>query len=123
MRQALRTCPTNRLRSSSLPIAEPPPVGGHTGATTEPTTKPFDRTLSARRLSAVVVHLDVDVRVEQEQVHAVELDAIHLGLGRQVEHRVEVNARFSAGAAFADEAGPHGVVEFGVSCCDYVLRS
>ena len=37
--QAFRTCVTNALRSSSLPMAEPPPVGGHTGATSEPTTR------------------------------------------------------------------------------------
>ena len=37
--QALRTCVTKACRSSSLPIADPPPVGGHTGATSEPTTR------------------------------------------------------------------------------------
>src|SRR5207248_6098217 len=47
---ALRTWVTKFLRSSSLPIADPPPVGGHTGATSDPTTKPFDAILSARRL-------------------------------------------------------------------------
>ena len=47
MRQALRTCVRNFLRSSSSPIAEPPPVGGQTGATTEPTTKFLAPILSA----------------------------------------------------------------------------
>src|SRR5262249_49530546 len=32
------------------PIAQPPPVGGHTGATTDPTTKPFAAILSANCL-------------------------------------------------------------------------
>ncbi len=50
IRQALRTWPTNFARSSALPMAEPPPVGGHTGATSEPTTKPFARILSASAL-------------------------------------------------------------------------
>ena len=48
-RQALRTCVTKFLRSSSLPIAEPPPVGGHTGATSDPTTRLRDATWSASR--------------------------------------------------------------------------
>src|SRR5712671_1230855 len=47
IRQPLRTWSVNFLRSPSLPIAEPPPVGGQTGATTEPITSPRDRTLSA----------------------------------------------------------------------------
>ena len=45
--QALRTWVTNALRSSSVPIAEPPPVGGHTGATSDPTTRPRRAMLSA----------------------------------------------------------------------------
>src|ERR1039458_866567 len=49
IRQALRTCATKRCRSSALPMAEPPPVGGHTGATTDPTTRPSARTSSAKR--------------------------------------------------------------------------
>ena len=47
--QALRTWVTKFLRSSSLPIAEPPPVGGHTGATSDPTTRLREATWSARR--------------------------------------------------------------------------
>src|SRR5437016_1791301 len=46
---ALRTCVRKFQRSSSLPMADPPPVGGHTGATSDPTAKPFDAILSARR--------------------------------------------------------------------------
>ena len=37
--QALRTWVTKDLRSSSLPMADPPPVGGQTGATSDPTTR------------------------------------------------------------------------------------
>src|SRR4051794_14708749 len=50
MRQPLRTCSWNLRRSSALPIAEPPPVGGHTGAPTEPMTRLRACTLSASRL-------------------------------------------------------------------------
>jgi hypothetical protein len=34
------------------PIADPPPVGGQTGATTEPTTNPFEAILSATRFKS-----------------------------------------------------------------------
>ena len=40
MRQAFSTIETNLSRSSCEPIAEPPPTGGQTGATTEPTASP-----------------------------------------------------------------------------------
>ena len=52
------------------------------------------------------------MRIEQEEIHAVEPDTIDLGIGSQIEHRIQVNARFGAGAALADEPGPHGVVKF-----------
>ena len=73
---------------------------------------PSPRILSASALDAVVVDVDVDVRVVEEEIHAIELHAVDLGLGGEVEHGVEVDARFGAGAALADEAGPHGVVKF-----------
>jgi len=50
------------------------------------------------------------VRIVEKQIDAVEFHAAHIGLGREVEHRVEIDERFRAGAALADEAGPHGVV-------------
>ena len=43
--------------------------------------------------------------------------AVDLGRGRQIEHRVELDRRLAV-AAFADDAGPGGVVEFG----EVVLR-
>ena len=95
------------------PIAEPPPVGGQTGATTEPITRSCARDLVGQRLEVVVGGVDVDVRSEEEQIDAVELDAVDLGRGRQVEHRVEIDRRLGARAPLADEAGPGGVVEFG----------
>ena len=54
------------------------------------------------------------MRVEKENVHAVEPDAIHLGSGAQIEHGPEADKGFGAGAAFADETGPHGVVQLGI---------
>ena len=47
MRQAFSTWTTNFFRSSASPMAEPPPVGGQTGATTEPMTNPLAQILSA----------------------------------------------------------------------------
>ena len=96
-------------------IAEPPPVGGQTGATTEPIIRPLAATLSASALSSSSRRVDVDVRGEQEQVDAVELDAVDLGRGGQVEHRVEVDGRLGLGLPLADHAGPGGVVQFRVS--------
>jgi hypothetical protein len=53
------------------------------------------------------------VGVEEENIDAIEFNAVDLGFGGEVEHGIEVDARFSAGAALADKAGPHGVVQFG----------
>jgi len=52
MTQALRTISTKRARCAASPIAEPPPTGGHTGATMEPITRSFARTLSASAFSS-----------------------------------------------------------------------
>ena len=60
-------------RSSSVPIAEPPPVGGQTGATTEPITRLRLADLVGQPLQIVVRGVDVDVRREQKQIEAVEL--------------------------------------------------
>ena len=75
------------------PIAEPPPVGGQTGATTEPTTRLRDADLSASRFRSFVGRVDADVRIEEKQVDAVELHAVDVGGGGQIEHRVEVDRR------------------------------
>ena len=74
--QALRTCVRKFFRSSSLPIAEPPPVGGHTGATSDPTTRFFAADLVGQPLQVVVGRIDADVRIEEEQIDAVELRAV-----------------------------------------------
>ncbi len=50
MRQPLRTCVEELRPVFGVPIAEPPPVGGQTGATTVPITSFRARALSASRL-------------------------------------------------------------------------
>ncbi len=74
--------------------------------------EPLGRNLIGNRFQIVVADVDVDVRLVEENVDSVKLDAVDLGGGGQLEHRVEVNKRFSARAPFADQAGPHGVVQF-----------
>jgi hypothetical protein len=76
IRQAFRTCVTNCRRSVSSPIAEPPPVGGQTGATSEPTTSCRTRIRSGQSIDLVVGRVDADVGVEQKQIDAVEPDAV-----------------------------------------------
>ena len=115
--QAFCTCVRNCCRSSSLPIAEPPPVGGHTGATTEPDHEALGPDLVGQRLQVVVGRVDARVRIEEKQIDAVEPHAIHFGGGGQVEHRVEIDGRLGARPALADQAGPHGVVQLRKLVC------
>ena len=61
-------------------------------------------------LQFVIRGVDAGVRGGQKQIDAVEMDAVYLGLGRQVEHGFEWNERFRVGS-LAYEAGPHGVVQ------------
>jgi hypothetical protein len=68
--------------------------------------------LVGQTLQIVVRRVDADVRVEQEQVESVELDAVHFSRRGQVEHRVQLDGRLRIGT-FADHPGPGGVVQFG----------
>ena len=52
MRHPLRTCPKNFARSAASPKAAPPPVGGHTGATTVPIWSFRDDAFSASCLTS-----------------------------------------------------------------------
>jgi len=71
-------------------MAEPPPVGAQTG---------------------VVGDIDADVRFEEEDVDAVELDPVDLGVGGEVEHGIEVDGGLGV-RSFPDQSWPHGVVQF-----------
>ncbi len=62
----------------------------------------------------VEVAVDVEVRRGDEEVDAVELLAVDLGLGGELEQGVERDDRLAVGGALADDAGPHGVVKLGV---------
>ena len=65
-------------------------------------------------LQFVIVGVDADMRVEQKQVDAVEPLPIDFRRGGAVEHGVEVDWRVRGARFFADQAGPGGVVQFGV---------
>ena len=43
-----------------------------------------------------VVGVDADVRIEEEQIEAVEPHAIDFGRGRQIEHRIQIDGRLAA---------------------------
>ena len=93
------------------PIAEPPPVGGHTGATTDPTTSPLPRILSASRFRSSSVESMLTCGSNRNRSTPSNFAPFDVGLRRQVEHRVEIDRRFGARTALADQAGPHGVVK------------
>ena len=63
-------------------------------------------------LDVVVRAVDVEMGSEQEQVIALELDAVDFGRGRQVEHGVEIDGGFGIGP-LADNARPGRVVQLG----------
>src|SRR5262249_40068648 len=50
----------------------------------------------------------------EEDVDPIEPGAVDLRRSGQVEHRIQVDGRLGAGAPFADNAGPHRVMEFRV---------
>jgi hypothetical protein len=87
-------------------MAEPPPVGGQTGATSQPASGYVVR----QTLQIVIGGVDAGVGQGQEQVHAIEADSVYLGLSGQVEHGFEGNERFGVWT-LAYEARPHGVVD------------
>ena len=83
--------------------------------------------LVCQTLNAVIVNLDTEVRIEQENIDAIKPNPVDFRASGQIEHRVQVDGRFGARAAFADQAGPHGIVELGkgigVLCAHIVLES
>ena len=59
----------------------------------------------------VVARVDAGVRVGEEEVDAVELDAVDARRRRQIEQRRQADRRFRV-AALADHARPHRIVQF-----------
>ncbi len=55
------------------------------------------------------------MRIEKEQIHAIELHAVDLRRRGEIQHGIEINGRFSARTALAHQAGPHGIVQFRVN--------
>ena len=49
--------------------------------------------------------------VEQKEVNTVEFLAVHIGVGCQFQHLFKADEIFSAGRAFTDKTGPHGIMK------------
>ena len=58
--------------------------------------------------------VDRKMRIGEPEIDALELLAVSSGVGRELEEPVERNDRLAVRRALADDAGPHGVVKFGV---------
>ena len=59
-----------------------------------------------------VARVGIEVGVEEEEVDAVELLAVDLGVRRELKHAVERDRGMVGAGLLADESGPHGVVQF-----------
>ena len=59
-----------------------------------------------------VARVGIEVGVEEEEVDAVELLAVDLGVRGELEHAVERDRGMVGAGLLADESGPHGVVQF-----------
>ena len=75
------------------------------------------RILSASRFRSSSRRIDADVRIEQEQVDAVELDAVRRAPRRSGRASCRDRSAARRRAAFADQARPHRVVESWVFMC------
>ena len=121
---ALRTCSTNFLRSSSSPMAEPPPVGGQTGATTEPIDEALrDVTLSASFLRSSSVASMLTCGSKRKRSTPSNLTPLTSAAAVRSSIVSRSMQRLGARAALADEAGPDGVVKFGVVVLRHGLRN
>ncbi len=96
--------------SCSEPIAEPPPVGGQTGATDRANHQFARADLVGQFFQIVVRGVDIDVRRKEEQIDAVELHAVNFRSRRQIEHRIELDRRFGIWS-LADHTRPGRVVK------------
>ncbi len=101
----------NFLRSSSPPMAEPPPAGAPDRRHQRPDHQVLGADLVGQALQVVVGGVDVHVRRAEEEVDAVEPLAVHLGRGGQLDHLVEADDRLGAGGTLAHHPGPGRVVE------------
>ena len=111
--QAFRTCVTNCWRSVGVAHRRAA-AGRRPHRRDQRADRPGRRARmrSARRFSSSSVAVDADVRIEQKQIDAVELDAVHRCVGGEIEHRVEIDRRLGV-RSLADQPRPHRVVEGG----------
>ncbi len=64
-------------------------------------------------LDVIQAAIRVRVGMEEEEIHALELLPVHLRIGGEFEHALQADGRVVRAGLFADEAGPHRVVQFG----------
>ncbi len=86
-----------------------------------PDDKSSARDVVGERSDLIGRRIDIGMRRGKEQIDAIEFDAVDFGGLRQVEHGVEIDRRLRI-RTFADEAGPHGVVQF-QECCSSAICS
>ena len=108
--QALRTCVTKSCGPRRSPIAAPPPVGGHTGATSEPTTNPRAAILSRSRFSSSSVASMLTCGSNRNRSTPSNFAPFDRRARGEVEHGVEIDRRLGVGP-FADQSRPHRVVD------------
>ena len=107
---ALRTC----VRSFCGPRRSPSPIPllwaatrGHQGSHHEPSRCD----LVGSRFKSSSVESMLVCGSKRKRSTPSNRDAVDRGLRRQIEHRVQIDRRFGARAALADETGPHRVVQ------------
>ncbi len=92
------------LRHSRSSRAGPPPVGGQTGATTEPIVRFRLSALSASRFRSSYRHRSKCAgRTETGRIHRTL--AVDRSIGGQIEHRIEIDKRFSSREPFPTTPG------------------
>ena len=73
------------------------------------------KTTLGRAILQLVYPSSGEVILNGKNINSIKLDSIHLGLGGQVNHRVEINGWFGV-RAFAHESRPHRIVNLGILC-------
>ena len=123
MTQAFFTAARKRLRSSASPMADPPPARSPDRRHQGTDHKAVARDVIDQTLDVIWRAVDRKMRIGEPKIDALELLAIELGVGRELEQRSSEMIGSVSPRALADDAGPHGVVKFGVVVAQGMRRS